>query len=524
MPLRLDGLTLTLNSSEKSLRRRIADRLGVPPGRISGYEILRKSLDARDKNQIRWVYTLLVRATDEGDVLRQHRDDPKVQPLLETHEPVPAPPLERVHRPVVVGSGPAGLFAAEWLARRGAPPLVLERGRPVEQRDQDVRALLQDGALDPDSNICFGEGGAGTYSDGKLYTRIGDPLVRHVYETFVELGAPGHILYDAAPHLGSDQLPAYVRAFRQRLSDLGVEFRFGARATDVIVDDGRVQGVALADGRTIETDQVVLAVGHSAADLVRRLHERGVVVEAKGFAVGVRIEHPQRLIDRAQYGRAAGHPKLPPATYRLTHRSRERRGVYSFCMCPGGMILPSSTDAAHLVVNGGSHADRGGPFANAALVVAVGPGDFGDAPLAGLEFRERLEHAAAAMGDGARCRAPAMKVADFLRGRASAALPDSSYRPGLLPADLRALFPDFINEALHEALGVWHKRLKGFAGDEALLVGVETRTSSPWRLCRDDAYQSVGVRGLVVVGEGAGYAGGIVSSAIDGLRAVLALA
>lgn len=520
MPLRLDGLTLTLTGAEKTLRRRIADRLGVPAGRVTSFRIARRSLDVRDRQRIRWVYSVVVQLADESEALRRLRGDRDVHLLLESEQPFAPPPLLRAMRPVIVGAGPAGLFAADALARRGAPPLVLERGRPVEQRDEDVRRLFTEARLDPESNICFGEGGAGTYSDGKLTTRIGHPLVRHVLQTFVDLGAPGDVLYDAAPHLGSDRLPGLVRAMRERLIQQGVEFRFDAKVTDVAIEDGRLRGLVLADGSTIEADAVLFAIGHSAADLVRALHRRGVAIEPKGFAVGVRIEHEQRVIDQMQYGRAAGHPRLPPATYRLTHRGPGGRGVYSFCMCPGGMILPSATDAGHLVINGGSNAARSGERANAALVVAVGPDDFGAEPLAGLAFREALEAQAAS---GEALRAPAQRVVDFLAGRTSRDLPPVSYPLGVAPANLHDVLPPLVREGLLNALRRWGARRRGFTGAGAVLVGVETRTSSPWRLVRNEQFESVNVRGLYVAGEGAGYAGGIVSSAVDGLRAALGI-
>lgn len=523
MPIRVDGITLTLNGAEKSLRRRIAARLEVPTGRIAAFRILRKSLDARDRRRMRWVYSVQAIAVDEMEILARYRDDPHVRGALEADQPLSTPRLEHAGRPLVIGTGPAGLFAADILARRGAPPLMLDRGQPVERRDDDVAALVHGGVLDPESNICFGEGGAGTYSDGKLYTRVGDPLVAHVYRTFVELGAPGDILYDGSPHLGSDRLPEYIRAFRTRLEERGVEFRFGRKVVDLIIDGGRVHGVKLADGAEIMSDLVFLAVGHSASDLVRTLQARGGKVESKGFAVGVRIEHPQGLINEMQYGAAAGHPKLPPATYRLTHQGPGGRGTYSFCMCPGGAVLPSGTDAAHLVVNGGSNAARSGTRANAALVASVGPDDFGTEPLAGLAFRERIE-AAAAVAGGAGCVAPAQRVRDFVLGQTSATLPPTSYGPGVTSADLRAVLPAFVADGLVGALVTWERRMRGLAGERGVLIGVETRTSSPWRLVRDEHFHSVGVRGLVVIGEGAGYAGGIASSAVDGIKAALAQA
>jgi len=302
-----------------------------------------------------------------------------------------------------------------------------------------------------------------------------------------------------------------------------VEFRFGAKVVDLIIEDGQVRGVTLADGSSIQTDRVLLAVGHSAPDFIRTLHRSGVSIEAKAFAVGARVEHQQQLINELQYGRAARHPKLPPASYRLTYQAQGRRGVYSFCMCPGGVILPSATDFDHLVVNGASRSQRSGPFANAALVVAVSPDDFGREPLAGLEFREHIESAAARISAPGALRAPAQRVPDFLEHRVSASLPPTSYGPGVAPAGLEEFFPAFVSMALKEALNNWGRKLPGFANSEAVLVGVETRTSSPWRLTRDENCQALGIRGLLVVGEGAGYAGGIVSSAVDGIKGALAM-
>jgi uncharacterized protein len=443
----------------------------------------------------------------------------------------PAPqPIDDPGRVVVVGSGPAGLWCAYELARAGIGSTVIERGKPVQPRRRDLRGLTIHGRVDPDSNYCFGEGGAGTYSDGKLYTRShkrGD--VRDVAEILVAHGAPDEILTDARPHIGSNRLPRVVTALRERLEAVGVRFVFGARMTDLQVDRGRVRGVRLADGRTIEAEAVVLATGHSASDVIEVLERHGVRLEAKGFALGVRVEHPQPAIDAMQYGRSAGHPRLPAAAYRLAHEV-DGRGVFSFCMCPGGFIVPAATEPEGLVVNGMSLSRRDSPYANSGLVVAVEPADVAAAgfagPTGGIALQRTLERAAAVAGGGGLV-APAARVTDFLAGRASSTLPDTSYVPGIASADMTELLDATrlpIAERLRTALSRFDRSMRGYVTDAAVIVGVESRTSSPVRVPRDPAsLESPDLAGLHPCGEGAGYAGGIVSAALDGMRVARAL-
>ncbi len=435
-------------------------------------------------------------------------------------------------RVVIVGDGPAGRFCAYQLARDGIPSIILERGRPVQPRRRDLKGLNRHGRVDADSNYCFGEGGAGTYSDGKLFTRShkrGD--VRDVLEILVANGASADILVDARPHIGSNRLPAVITAMRARLEAVGVELRFGARVIGLDVDPARrVRGVTLAGGETVAGDAVVLAAGHSARDVFDLLVDHGVALEAKGFAVGVRLEHPQPLIDRIQYGRAAGHPRLPPASYRLAHEV-DGRGVFSFCMCPGGWIVPTATEPESVVVNGMSLSRRDSPHANAGLVVSVEPADVAAAgftgPLAGVELQRAIERAAFVAGGGA-LRAPATRLTDFLAGRGSTTVGPSSYLPGLAAGDIGELLDGAgidLARRLRAGLRRFCSQLRGFATEDALLVGVETRTSCPIRIPRrPDRLSSPDLDRLYPAGEGAGHAGGIVSAALDGIRIARAIA
>jgi uncharacterized FAD-dependent dehydrogenase len=449
-----------------------------------------------------------------------------------------APLHERARRPraisgvprvLVVGDGPCGLFCAYELACHGVGAIVLDRGKLVQPRRHDLKALNRKGTVDPDSNYCFGEGGAGTYSDGKLYTRSHKRgSVRDVLEILADHGAPPEILTEARPHIGSNRLPKLVTALRERLEAAGSELRFGAKVVDLLLEkhgEGRrVVGVRLGDGSELLADSVVLATGHSARDVFELLHARGLQLEAKPFALGARIEHPQPLINHIQYGVHAQHPRLPNAAYRLAQEI-EGRGVFSFCMCPGGWVVPAATESDGLVVNGMSLSRRNSPFANAGLVVAIEPSDWERAgfggPLGGIELQRVIERAAFAAGGG-ELRAPAVRVSDFVRGKVSSSVPASSYIPGLLAADLSAVLDAAgvpVARRLAQALSAFGARMAGYVSEEAVLIGVESRTSAPVRVKRDPVtLEALGVSGLYPAGEGAGYAGGIVSAALDGVR------
>ena len=483
----------------------------------------RRSLDARRKGRPRWVVDV------EVDVEGQLPSPPAgVEPVGEPTPPAPpvrAPELP----PVILGAGPAGLFCAWGLLERGVRSVVVDRGKTVGPRRRDVAALMRDGSLDPESNMNFGEGGAGAYTDGKLSTRIRHPAVRRVVELFARFGNAGVILEQGKPHVGSDVLPAAVSAMREELERGGCTFEWNARAIDVEVSEGRVRGLVLADGRTLPCDRLVLAPGNSARELYERFAARGWPVEAKPFAVGFRVEHPQALIDRIQYGQAAGQSGLPAADYRLAENPSvdgKPRGVFSFCMCPGGVVVPTPTEPGMQVTNGMSNSGRSSPLANAGLVVAVGPDDFAaegfTGPLAGLEWQRKWERAAFELGGGG-YRAPAQRLAAWLDGRPGEPPGRSSYRPGLTHADLSRLYPPQVHAALRSAMRGFDRRMRGFISPDALLIGIESRTSAPCRIARGEDLQAPGLRGLYPAGEGAGHAGGIVSSAVDGLKAAEAI-
>lgn len=497
-----------------SLRARVARRLGVDASELPPLELRRRALDAR------------------GGRIRLHLTlspvDPAAAPLG-----TPAPrEVDRHARVVIVGDGPCGLFCAYQLARHGIGAVVVDRGRHVQPRRRDLKGLTRHGRVDPDSNYCFGEGGAGTYSDGKLYTRShkrGD--VRDVLELLALHGAPPSILVDARPHIGSNRLPRVITALRQRLESHGVVFRFGARVTGLNRrPNGALRSVTLADGSELGADAVVLATGHSARDVYELLAASGVRLLAKGFALGVRIEHPQPLINRLQYGGFASHPKLPNAAYRVAY-SAEDRGVFSFCMCPGGFIVPAATEPDGIVVNGMSLSRRDSPYANAGLVVSVEPSDLERAryggPLGGVAFQRAVERAAKLAG-GEGLRAPATRVTDFMARRASSRTPDTSYQPGLTATDVAEVLDGagiVLAPRIRRALEAFGAQMRGYVSDEAVLVGVESRTSSPVRVPRDpETLASPDLRGLYPAGEGAGYAGGIVSAAMDGMRVARAVA
>jgi hypothetical protein len=522
MRYRVAGLHLWVDEEGSLLGGRAAARLGVAPDAVRDLTVVRRSLDARRKGHPRWVVD--VEATLEAPLRRLPEG---VAEVAAGPEPAPAPVRPPDLRPVILGAGPAGLFCAHALLERGVRSVVVDRGRTVGPRRRDVARLMRDGALDPESNMNFGEGGAGAYTDGKLSTRIHHPLVRRVVERFARYGRAERILVEVKPHVGSDVLPAAVSALREELERGGVEFLWEARAEDLEVAGGRIRALRLADGRALPCDRLVLAPGNSARELYELFASRGWPIEAKPFAVGFRVEHPQALIDRIQYGAAAGRSPLPPADYRLADSPGGGRGVFSFCMCPGGIVVPTPTEPGLQCTNGMSNASRSSPFANAGLVVAVSPADFAAegfaGPLAGLAWQRKWERAAYELGGGG-YRAPAQRLADWLAGRPGEAPGRTSYRPGVTPADLSRLYPAAVQEALRAGLRTFDRRMRGFVTSDALLLGAETRTSAPCRLVRGDDLQSPSLRGVYPAGEGAGYAGGIVSSAVDGLRVAEAIA
>jgi uncharacterized FAD-dependent dehydrogenase len=522
--LRLFEIKLPLDHDAGALERAVIARLGIRPEELLETRIFRQAVDARKKAAIHLVYTVDAAIKDELRFLRR-RQGSGISPAPDLPNPHAIPGREKLcGAPVVVGSGPAGLFAALLLARRGYRPLVLERGKSVGERVLDVERFWSSGRLVADSNLHFGEGGAGTFSDGKLTTLIRDPRCRNVLEEFVAAGAPADILYLNKPHLGSDRLPAIVRKISQTIVALGGEVRFHSRMDDLLIRDKKMAAVVVDGQGSVEATAVVLALGNSARDTFAMLVARGVQLQPKPFSLGLRIEQPQRLIDEAQYGSAAGHPRLGAADYKLAFHAPGGRSAYTFCMCPGGLVAAAATEADGLATNGMSLFARAGANANSALLVGVTPADFGsNQPLAGVEFQRMWERKAFALG-GKNYFAPVQLVGDFLADRPSMALGniEPTYRPGWSLANLSGCLPDYVSETLRQALPFLDKRLPGFARDDAVLTGVETRSSSPVRIVRDEYFES-NIRGLYPVGEGAGYAGGIMSSAVDGIRAAEAL-
>ena len=528
--LRLTEIKLPISHSEGELKAAILKRLGIADDELSGYAIFRRGVDARKSHAIQFTYTLDVEARDEAEVLARLGSDPHVKTAPDTsYHFVAQAPQNSASRPVVIGMGPAGLFAGLVLAQTGFRPLILERGKAVRERTRDTFGLWRQGILNPESNVQFGEGGAGTFSDGKLYSQIKDPrhLGRKVLEEFVRAGAPEEILYVSHPHIGTFRLVGMVEKMRETIQSLGGEIRFQSRVDDIEIADGKVRAVMLANGERIATDHLVLAIGHSARDTFEMLHKRGVYIEAKPFSIGLRIEHPQSLIDRARYGSNAGNPQLGAADYKLVHHASNGRSVYSFCMCPGGTVVAAASEAGCVVTNGMSQYSRNERNANSGIVVGITPEqDYPGDPLAGIEFQRRWESRAFELGGGNYC-APGQLVGDFLAGRPSTKFGSvqPSYTPGVHLCDLSTALPDYAIAAIREALPAFAKQIKGFDLPDAVLTGVETRTSSPLRIKRnDDDLQSVNTAGLYPAGEGAGYAGGILSAAVDGIRIAEAVA
>lgn len=528
--LRLSEIKLPLAHSESDLRAAIVQRLNIPAEQLLAMIVFKRGVDARKKNHILYSYTLDVTVTDETAVLAHFKNAPhtKLAPDTTYHFVAHAPQALFV-RPIVIGMGPAGLFAGLLLAQMGFRPLILERGKAVRERTKDTWGLWRQGVLNPESNVQFGEGGAGTFSDGKLYSQIKDPrfLSRKVLNEFVKAGAPEEILYESHPHIGTFKLVGMVEKMRATIESLGGEIRFQNRVTDILLSDGKVQGVVLGNGEQIATRHLVLAIGHSARDTFEMIHKRGIYIEAKPFSVGFRIEHPQTLIDRARLGANADNPQLGAADYKLVHHASNGRSVYSFCMCPGGTVVAATSEPGRVVTNGMSQYSRNERNANAGIVVGITPeADYPGDPLAGMEFQRHWESRAYELGGGT-YQAPGQLVGDFLAGRASTEFGSvqPSYTPGVHLTDLATALPDYAIAAIREALPAFAKQIKGFDLPDAVLTGVETRTSSPIRIKRNERdYQSINTQGLYPTGEGAGYAGGILSAAVDGIEVAEAVA
>lgn len=518
MVYRIADIHLPLDGTMEDLSNLAAKRLGVSPGEVRNLRLCRKSVDARKKSEVHFTCTVeceCSRARIRGD--RKITEAVPYRYELPDSRPLPM-------RPVVVGFGPAGLFAALILAQAGQRPIVIERGEPVEKRQKAVEHFWKTGELRPQSNVQFGEGGAGTFSDGKLNTGTKDPRARKVLEELALAGAPEEILYMAKPHVGTDRLPQTVKNIRETICKLGGEVRFASQMTGLLCKENQVIGVRIqpAEGNpyVLETHHVVLAVGHSARDTFSMLEEMGIPMQPKPFSVGARIEHPQELINRAQYGHFAQHPALGAADYKLAVHLPSGRGVYTFCMCPGGQVVAAASEEGRLVTNGMSNFARDGENANAALLVGIGPEDFGsDGPLAGVTFQRKLEEKAFRLGGGGYA-APVQRVEDFLQNRASKRLGDvkPTYRPGVTPSALDGCLPSELTEAMRQGIVQMERYLHGFAYPDALLTAVESRSSSPVRILRGESLESPVVKGLYPCGEGAGYAGGIVSAAVDGIR------
>ncbi len=526
MAIWVSHITLSLDEEESVLRLKASHALQILPEQIREFKIIKKSLDARRKNRIHFVYAieLSLPPEEEKKALQTPPSGLKIQSV--PPQPIHAPALIKKkleHRPLIVGTGPAGLFAALALAECGIPPLVLERGKEVPHRVKDVERFWKEGILEEESNVQFGEGGAGTFSDGKLYTRLNDPRISAILETFCRFGAPSEILYQQRPHIGTDRLRRVVMAMRHFLEEQGVEFKFLTKVTGLKIVQDKLQGVVLNEKEELDASMLFLALGHSARDTYRMVRDSGAALEPKPFAIGLRVEHPQKLIDRIQYGPSAGHPRLPSAEYQLTYRSSKERGVYSFCMCPGGSVIGASSEKEALVTNGMSFFRRDSRWANSALVVSVGKEDFGgEDVLAGMEFQRRWEMKAFRLGGG-NFKAPAQGLLDFLQGRAPGSSRETSFRPGITPARMDECLPDFVAESLREAIPFFNRKMPGFSSSESTLIGIETRTSAPARILRGDDYHSQNIHGLFPIGEGSGYAGGIISSALDGIKAAEAV-
>lgn len=530
--IRLTELRLPIDHAPEDLEATICKKLAILAKDLIRYEVFKRSYDARKNNILSFIYTVDLSVKDEEAVLKRLAHDPHIRLSPDTryhfvaHFDSHIKPQSAL-RPVVIGFGPCGIFAALTLAQMGLKPIVLERGKPVRERTQDTWGLWRKKILNPESNVQFGEGGAGTFSDGKLWSQVKDPKFhgRKVLQEFVKAGAPEEILYVSKPHIGTFRLVGVVEKMRKEIIELGGEVRFGQKVTGFEISNHVLQGIHLESGDFLEADHVVLALGHSARDTFAILHDAGVYMEAKPFSVGFRIEHPQSLIDRTRLGPHAGNPLIGAADYKLVHHAKNGRSVYSFCMCPGGTVVAATSESNRVVTNGMSQYSRNERNANAGIVVGITPDDFPGGPLAGIEFQRQIESKAFTLG-GSNYEAPGQLVGDFLQGKTSTEFGSviPSYKPGVHLTDLAESLPAYAIEAIREAIPAFEKKIKGFSMHDAVLTGVETRTSSPLQIKRGPNYQSINTQGLYPAGEGAGYAGGIMSAGIDGIKVAEAIA
>lgn len=526
--IRITEIKLPLDHDELALKSAIINKLNISDQDLLSYNVFKRSYDARKKGNICFIYSVDVNTSVDDALLKRFANDMCVRPTPDmTYRFVAKTPSSLKHQPIVIGTGPCGLFSALILAQMGFKPIVLERGKAVRERTVDTFGLWRKRQFNQESNVQFGEGGAGTFSDGKLYSQIKDPQFRgrKVLTEFVKAGAPDEILYVNKPHIGTFRLVTMVENMRAEIESLGGIIRFQSKVEDINIENGQVQGVTLSSGEFIASDHVVLAVGHSARDTFKMLFERGVYIESKPFSIGFRIEHPQSMIDQCRFGPQAGNPLLGAADYKLVHHCSNGRTVYSFCMCPGGTVVAATSEPGHVVTNGMSQYSRNERNANSAIVVDISPDDYPDSPLAGVDFQRKWEKLAFELGGG-NYNAPAQLVGDFLAGKPSVQLGSviPSYTPGINLCDISQCLPDYVITAIREALPEFDKLIKGFAMNDAILTGVETRTSSPIRIKRNDSLQSLNTAGLYPAGEGAGYAGGILSAAVDGIKIAEAVA
>ncbi|HAW94064.1 MULTISPECIES: NAD(P)/FAD-dependent oxidoreductase [unclassified Arsukibacterium] len=527
--LRLTEIKLPLNHDENALTAAILAKLQITAEQLHSFKVFKRGFDARKKSDIQLIYTLDLAVDNEAQLLTTFAADQHVKPSPDTsYKFVAQAPAELAKRPIVIGLGPCGLFAGLLLAQMGFKPIILERGKEVRERTKDTFGFWRGKELNPESNVQYGEGGAGTFSDGKLYSQVKDPkhYGRKVMSEFVAAGAPDEIMYVSKPHIGTFKLVAMVEKMRAKIIELGGEIRFSSKVEKLHIDNGQLTGLTLASGEQLQSRHVVLAVGHSARDTFQMLYDQGVYIEAKPFSIGFRIEHEQSMIDECRFGPNAGNPILGAADYKLVHHCSNNRTVYSFCMCPGGTVVAAASEPGRVVTNGMSQYSRHERNANSAIVVGIDPErDYPGHPLAGITLQRQLEEQAFKLG-GESYNAPAQLIGDFLKGKPSAELGEvkPSYTPGITLTDLAQVLPDFAVAAIREAIPAFDRQIKGFAKADGLLTGVETRTSSPICIKRGSDYQSINVKGLYPAGEGAGYAGGILSAGIDGIKVAEALA